>query len=566
MTEFILGTAGDAPLTLDLTALVGGHLGIVANSGGGKSGLLRKLLEITRGHIQQIVLDSEDEFYTLRQAGDYVIAGGDGGDAAATAANAGDLAIATLEHGFDLIAQINDLGRVGANEFVDHFLAAMVKAPRRLWRPVLIAIDEAQRFDPKALLQLTEAGRKRGFTAVIATQRLPKLDANVRGDINNWIMGRVGQALDRRNMADQLGMSARAANEELARIAPRHFYAMGPALARDPVLFRVGDVETSMVRPGEPKVPTPPPPEALRELLAELKPSPTEGQEDDPEDTVPADPKAALAKGGEIGRMLKQRDDRIAEIEKALASARSDTAWLSMAIERFNDEMGEVWKRWNAPVNAIMDAQNALFGTMSKARLRPIGRPSSVLDQTIHDWADDDPAEPAARSDTPAPSATPPPGPSGLSAASSGGLPAQAEKMADMLDRIAPARVTWSSLAAMVKLKPRGGHFNAGRKALRDSGRIVEDGEMIRSARKAKSMSHSDAFALWKDVLANPAPAMMDALLRGPMTRLQLGAALGIAARGGHFNNGVAQLVRNRVALDVGGKLDLAEPLPGVKP
>jgi len=108
VTEFILGTAGDAPLTLDLTALVGGHLGIVANSGGGKSGLLRKLLEITRGHIQQIVLDSEDEFYTLRQAGDYVIAGGDGGDAAATAANAGDLAIATLEHGFDLIAQIND--------------------------------------------------------------------------------------------------------------------------------------------------------------------------------------------------------------------------------------------------------------------------------------------------------------------------------------------------------------------------------------------------------------------------------------------------------------------------
>jgi hypothetical protein len=45
----ILGHAGEQPLELDLDRLVGSHLGIVANAGGGKSGLIRRLLEQTHG-------------------------------------------------------------------------------------------------------------------------------------------------------------------------------------------------------------------------------------------------------------------------------------------------------------------------------------------------------------------------------------------------------------------------------------------------------------------------------------------------------------------------------------
>lgn len=264
----ILGHAGEQPLELDLDRLIGSHLGIVANAGGGKSGLIRRLLEQTHGRIQHIVLDIEDEFYSLRERYDYVIAGGDG-DAPATVDNAAALARGALEHGFSLICQLNDLGGAGAREFVDAFLSAMLTAPRDLWRPCLIVIDETQRFDADSIRMLTERGRKRGFTAILASQRLPKIDANIRGDLNNWIMGRVGQSLDRRIMADQLGMT-KAGERELASIQPRHFWAMGPALSPDPVLFEVADVETTMVRPGQAKVPTPPPPEALRQILAGL--------------------------------------------------------------------------------------------------------------------------------------------------------------------------------------------------------------------------------------------------------------------------------------------------------
>lgn len=275
----ILGHAGEQPLELDLDRLVGSHLGIVANAGGGKSGLIRRLLEQTHGRIQHIVLDIEDEFYSLRERFDYVIAGGDG-DAPATVDNAAALTRGALEHGFSLICQLNDLGGAGAREFVDAFLSAMLTAPRDLWRPCLIVIDETQRFDADSIRMLTERGRKRGFTAVLASQRLPKIDANIRGDLNNWIMGRVGQSLDRRIMADQLGMT-KAGERELAGIQPRHFWAMGPALSADPVLFEVADVQTTMVRPGQAKVPTPPAPEALREILAGLavKPDSDSGNE-----------------------------------------------------------------------------------------------------------------------------------------------------------------------------------------------------------------------------------------------------------------------------------------------
>ena len=82
MDGFVLGqsVAGE-DVAIDLERLIGSHLCVSANSGGGKSGAIRKLLEATHGKIQHIILDSEDEFYTLRERYDYLIVGGDNGDA-----------------------------------------------------------------------------------------------------------------------------------------------------------------------------------------------------------------------------------------------------------------------------------------------------------------------------------------------------------------------------------------------------------------------------------------------------------------------------------------------------
>src|SRR5271157_4163877 len=65
-------------LNLDLPKLIDTRLLIQANSGGGKSWAIRKLLETTFGKVQHIVLDVEGDFASLREKFDYVLAGRDG--------------------------------------------------------------------------------------------------------------------------------------------------------------------------------------------------------------------------------------------------------------------------------------------------------------------------------------------------------------------------------------------------------------------------------------------------------------------------------------------------------
>lgn len=71
-------TAG-AAVAIDVDRLISTRMLACANSGSGKSWALRRILEQTHGAAQQIVLDPEGEFFTLRERLDYVLAG-KGGD------------------------------------------------------------------------------------------------------------------------------------------------------------------------------------------------------------------------------------------------------------------------------------------------------------------------------------------------------------------------------------------------------------------------------------------------------------------------------------------------------
>jgi hypothetical protein len=169
---------------------------------------------------------------------------------------------------------------------------------------------------------------------------------------------------------------------------------------------------------------------------------------------------------------------------------------------------------------------------------------------------------PTPRATAPAPAAR-----TATEKAGGGNASPAALAIADLLDRVNPARLTWAQAAALTGRKASGGNFNAARKWLRESGRLVEDGEFIRSAADAPAgLTHAEALDLWRGVLTTPAPRMIDALTRKALTREELGAAIGAQPRGGNFNNGLAQLRRNGVAVEVGGRLQLARPLPGEAP
>src|SRR2546426_5996341 len=96
MSHIILGKSGQRNVTLDLDVLISTRLLIQANSGGGKSWLLRRLAEQLFAKLPVLIIDPEGEFSTLREKFDYVLVG-QGGDVPADLRSARLLAEKLLE-------------------------------------------------------------------------------------------------------------------------------------------------------------------------------------------------------------------------------------------------------------------------------------------------------------------------------------------------------------------------------------------------------------------------------------------------------------------------------------
>ena len=283
-------------LKIDLEALIGSHLVIQANSGGGKSGTIRRLCEVTYGKIQHIILDVEDEFYTLREKFEYMLAGGDNGDCAATVNNARALALMILETGFSAIVQINGLSMADRRVFIGEFLTALIGAPKNLWRPVLVILDEAQSYAPQVgkvdssdgVTDLMTLGRKRGFTGVLCTPRAASIHKDATGPVNNWLMGRVGQPVDRRAVADALGFPANSPEARgLMKLVRREFWAFGPAFCAEPMRVKIEAIETTPLKAGQAAPPTPPTPAKMRKILADLNAAAAAAEEEPAPEAAP---------------------------------------------------------------------------------------------------------------------------------------------------------------------------------------------------------------------------------------------------------------------------------------
>ena len=166
-------------MELDLNKLISTRLLVQANSGGGKSWLLRKILEESHGKVQQIILDLEGEFSTLRERYDYLLVGRDG-EIPCNIKTAQLLSKKILELNVSTIIDLSELKHHERITFVKRFLDGLLDAPRKLWHPALIVVDEAHQFCPQAsksesassVIDLMTRGRKRGFCGILATQRI----------------------------------------------------------------------------------------------------------------------------------------------------------------------------------------------------------------------------------------------------------------------------------------------------------------------------------------------------------------------------------------------------------
>jgi hypothetical protein len=272
-------------VNMDVKRLVTTRLLVQANSGAGKSYTLRRILEQTYGHVQQIVIDPEDEFYTLREKFDYVLAGRQGGDCPADVRSSELLARRILELGTSAIVGIYELKAHDRIRFVKLFLESMMSAPRSLWHPVLVVIDEAAMFAPEkgygeaeslsAVVDIMTRGRKRGFCGVLAAQRISHLHKSAC-DCNNKLIGRTALDIDNARACRELGFRSREREFELRTLKDGQFFAFGPAISDAVIKIKVGEVQTTHPKSGERSAPPTPPREKVKAILAKLADLPQE--------------------------------------------------------------------------------------------------------------------------------------------------------------------------------------------------------------------------------------------------------------------------------------------------
>lgn len=276
-----------AGVPCELDVLQETRLLVTANSGFGKSHTLRRILEQTHGHVQQLVIDTEGEFYTLRQKYDYVLVAKEGGEAAADPRIVPLLTRRLLELGASAILDISELKPHERIAFVQRFAETLVDVPRSLWRDTLIVFDEAQIFCPQSgkaeslgpINDLMGRARKRGFCPILATLRLSMLHKDSANLCTNKLIGQ-GMEADARRAADELGFPGREGWQKIRDLDRGDFYAFGPAISKVVTKVHIGPTVTEAPRRGMARAAPPPLPKSVEALLPQLSDLPAEVEQE----------------------------------------------------------------------------------------------------------------------------------------------------------------------------------------------------------------------------------------------------------------------------------------------
>lgn len=277
-----LGTP-NTPLHVSLDEILKARLAIWANSGGGKSFLLRQLIEKVGRHTQVIIIDIEGEYASLRQAPslrDILLVGDieeDGADVQLHLHTAEILAHKLLELKQSVIIDVNTLSQLNKQQYIADFCNALVSAPRALWTSAFCVIDEVHVVAPArgtppskpALANLLSRARKRGIGVAIASQRLSKVDANTAAEAQTILIGRTRHDNDMLRSGDMLGLT-KAGGKTLGQLKPGEFWIIGAA---QEAVDEDGDEDSYKFRAGLPISKHPEVSRAGRRKIRRTKPS-----------------------------------------------------------------------------------------------------------------------------------------------------------------------------------------------------------------------------------------------------------------------------------------------------
>lgn len=246
-------------IKLDLEKLLSSRMFIQADSGGGKSFMLRSVVEQSYGQVQQIIIEPEGEFHTLKEKHDFLLIGKSSQeltvDIEVNMRYIKTLVDRILTSGANAIVDLYELPMKDKRDFVKEFCEALIDARKILWHPVLIIIDEIQMFAPEkgyseatssqAIVDLATRGRKRGFALIGATQNLTAVDKEVVRQLKNKMIGSCTLDIDMKRACELLGFE-RKRMYEFARLGDNfEFYVAGPAISKTVIKIKSLPVETT---------------------------------------------------------------------------------------------------------------------------------------------------------------------------------------------------------------------------------------------------------------------------------------------------------------------------------
>jgi hypothetical protein len=470
-----------------------------------------------------IIIDPEGEFATLREKYGYVLVG-KGGETPADPRSAALVAHKLLELKASAVCDLYEMKPATRHEWVRRFLEAMIDAPKNLWHPCVVIVDEAHVFCPEkgageseaseGMIGLATRGRKRGFACIFATQRLGKLRKDAAAELLNIMVGGTFIDVDRKRAADALGVYGADVHkffDEIKVLERGYFYALGPAISLDRILVHVGNVETTHPEAGSAKHGAEPPP-------------------------APARSQNYCPKLSDLPKAAEEKARTEAELRTEIRSLK---AQLRSQILRLIAEASAQAVGIEPPKFGPIALPKVSGGEILRKEHPPMRTPSSPENIPAGDV----------------------------------NLKSGARKMLTILAQWHPEPKTRDELGALAGFAPTGGTFSDYLSKLRIAGYIHENGNGIAVTDEGmqaagdipeRPNSTEELVGMWRSKLKSGVGRMLDVLVAEypeALTREDLGEKSGFAASGGTFSDYLSQLRRARLIEESSGQVKAAESL-----
>lgn len=538
----------DIGIQIDLEAFLETKLLIEADSGSGKSWTIRKLAEECSGKVQQIIIDPEGDFITLREKYPFALVSKSGGDIPLNLRYAEALAHKLLETGISVIIDLYEFKQHEREQFVKVFCEALMNAPKSLRHSCLIYLDEAQLFCPEdkraistaAVIDLCTRGRKRGLCAILATLRISILNKSAAAQCKNKMMGSTSLPLDQKRVADELGLRTKEEARDLRNLGKGEFYAFGPAISKEIIRFKVGQVKTTHIKSGSKLQSAPPTPAAIKKILSKLEDIPEEAEKELATKkqfqeeikrlnaelkTQKSQPSSSDPKLKEQVAALQQDLKNHKVLVNALRKERDNKEFVIQKIKKITEERTDV----------TIDP-NLLKAQSNPISIKPIPEPKRVFQKTYSQ-------------------------PENNKKVSNGAVTGGAMRMLKAAAMLHPNPITKTKMATLARLSSTSGSFGTYLSTLRAGGLIIADGNVFNITEEGLSQAGDveplptdpeELVNLWCGIIGDNGGAarMLRALAASypnEMSKEELGEAVGMSSSSGSFGTYLSTLRSNNL-------------------